>query len=133
MVKRRTRRVSRGGNKSRKTTKKTTVRPRSPIVTRSVSKRMSTLKKRTPKLRMKSYVYITGAENSGYAYRVGQLVAESRNGLNVAVRINYNGYLLILKKSHIRIATPEEKKRDPKAHRREPTLSASERERLNYL
>ncbi len=117
-------------SRARGRSRKTTVRPRSPIVTRSVTKRMRETRKKTPKLRMKSYVY-TINNFGGDKFRVGQLIAESRNGKNVAVRLNYNGHLIILRKSEVRAASPEEKKRDPKAHRREPTINADERVRLN--
>lgn len=112
-------------SRARGKTRKTTVRPRSPIVTRSVSRR-----KKTQKPRMKSLVYITGPANSGHTHRVAQLIAENSNGKNVAVRLNYNGQLLILKKSEIRVATAAEKKLDPKLHRRETFLTMDERNRL---
>ena len=122
----RSRRHSRARGRSRKTT----VRPRSPVMTRSVTKRMRETRKKTPKLRMKSYVYII-TDSGGNDFRVAQLIAESRNGKNVAVRLNYNGQLLILKKSEVRAANAQEKKRDPKAHTREPAINADERNRLN--
>ena len=121
---------SRKHSRARGRSRKTTVRPRSPIMTRSVTKRMRETRKKTPKLRMKSYVYIIN-DAGGNEFRVGQLIAESRNGKNVAVRLNYNGQLIILRKSEVRAATPQEKKRDPKAHRREPAINADERVRLN--
>ena len=122
----RSKRNSRAKGRSRKTT----VRPRSPVMTRSVTKRMRETRKKTPKLRMKSYVYIM-KEASGNGRRVAQLIAESRNGKNVAVRLNYNGQLVILRKSEVRAANAQEKKNDPKAHRREPAIDAVERNRLN--
>ena len=87
---------SRKHSRARGRSRKTTVRPRSPIMTRSVTKRMRETRKKTPKLRMKSYVYIIN-DAGGSEFRVGQLIAESRNGKNVAVRLNYNGQLIILR------------------------------------
>ena len=112
---------SRKHSRARGRSRKTTVRPRSPIMTRSVTKRMRATRKKTPKLRMKSYVYIIN-DAGGSEFRVGQLIA---------VRLNYNGQLIILRKSEVRAATPQEKKRDPKAHKREPAINADERVRLN--
>jgi hypothetical protein len=53
-------------------------------------------------------------------------------GKNVAVRLNYNGKMLILKKSEIRVVTSDENNFDPKLHRREAVLTADEMGRLNY-
>ena len=122
--------VSRRHSKAKGRSRKTTVRPRSPVMTRSVTKRMRETRKKTPKLRMKSYVYII-KESGGNDFRVAQLIAESRNGKNVAVRLNYNGQLLILEKSEIRAANAQEKKKDPKMHTLEPAINADERRRLN--
>jgi len=128
---------------------------RSPIVTRSVTRRRAAKKKRTPKMRMKSMAYILGSAPgghknrvaqvvgesrdgkkhavriNGHKNRVAQVVGESRDGKKHAVRINYNGNLEIYNKEHLRAATAAEKKKDPKRHKREANLSPGQRERLN--
>jgi len=116
-----------GGRKSRSKGRGT----RSPIVTRSVTRRRAATKKRNPKMRMKSMAYILGTAPGGHKNRVAQVVGESRDGKKHAVRINYNGNLEIYNKEHLRAATAAEKKSDPKRHRREANMSPGQRERLN--
>ena len=107
---------------------------RSPVVTRSVSRRRAQTKKKktAPKLRMKSMAFITGPRMwSGEFERVGQIVAVSRDGQKYALRMNYNGLLILRNKKDIRLATTAEKKHDPKLHRHEATINHAEREWLN--
>ena len=77
-------------------------------------------------------VFITGPRMwAGEFERVGQVLAVSRDEEKYAVRINYNGLLVIRNKKDLRLATTAEKKRDPKLHRREATITHAERELLN--
>lgn len=112
--KRKTKRRTRaGGSASR----------RSPIVTRSVTRRRRAEARQRATFRMKSMVYITGPPRdlTGTG-RVAQIVKASRNKNKYVVRINYNGQLLVVKKEHLRKATAPEKRADPKLHRRESPI-----------
>ena len=46
--------------------------------------------------------------------KVGQVIEKSRDGQNVALRLNYNGQLLIRNKKYLRVATEQEKRKDRK-------------------
>ena len=103
-------------------------RIRSPIVTRSVTRRRAVAQQRRraaqQTFRMKSMVYITGPriDRTG-TDRVAQVIKVSRNKEKYAVRLNYNGQVLIVKKEHLRKATAAEKRAQPKLHRRESPIN----------
>jgi len=95
---------------------------RSPIVTRAVTRRRAAAARVA--FRMKSFVYITGPriDRTG-TDKVGQIVKASRNKNKYAVRLNYNGQIVIVKKEHLRKATAAEKRADPKLHNRESPIN----------
>ena len=83
-------------------------------------------------MRMKSYVFITGPRLWADEHEhVAQVIGESRDGNKYALRINYNGKFTVRSKKDLRLATTDEKKLDPKLHRREVTMTHAEREFLN--
>ena len=43
--------------------------------------------------------------------KVGQVIEKSRDGQGVALRLNYNGQLLIRNKKYLRVATEQEKEK----------------------
>ena len=62
--------------------------------------------------------------------KVGQVIEKSRDGQSVALRLNYNGQLLIRNKKYY-VAQPTRKRKDRKEHSRELTIDQEERDILN--
>ena len=97
-------------------------------------KKVSAKRPRAPRdpLSRRNMVLITGPKIDVTGLnRVAQIVEKSRNGQKFAVRINYNGQLLICERKHLCKATDTQKRKDPKLHSRELVISHNERKRLN--
>lgn len=105
---------------------------RSPVVTRAVTRRRLSAAAAQSPLRMKSYVYITGGLAVANAInRVAQVISTNRDKSKYAVRLNYNGQIMIMKREHLRTATTAEKRADKKKHNRESPLNRDYRDALN--
>ena len=60
--------------------------------------------------------YITIIESSQDNYRVAQVIDFTSDKSIYAVYVNYNGSFRIINANHIRTATEEERKNDPKIY-----------------
>lgn len=75
--------------------------------------------------RMRAHVKITKPRNS-HNGRIAQIVKKSLDGKRYAVRVNYNGQYEVYKDFELTPATAAEKKKDPKMHNRELTMSIAD-------
>lgn len=101
------------------------------VSVKRTAKRSSKSAPRDP-LSRRNMVLITGPKIDVTGLnKVAQIVEKSRNGHKFAVRLNYNGQLLVCERKHLRKATDTEKKKDKKLHSRELSITSSQSKYLN--
>ena len=119
----------------RKQTKKRSIKPRSPVMTRSRTRKAAEEAKAKAKSKpRRGGLAVITTNRFGSKGKIGKVADYSRDGKRVGLITLYNGHFNVINVSDVRPLTEAERKKKPKmnpSYKRDTNLNAVERDLLN--